>query len=232
MKILSTAILPDTLVNALKSAGFEYVQHAFIHTQILRSDLLRVQLEELSEKEADVIFTSPRAVDALAAYLHGRQPLWRIWGLEGSTYRAIKTLWTNPMMAGLAPDAASLAECLLQEGAERDYVFFCGNLSLPILPEKLAAAGVHLQKYLVYTTETHTLDYDERWDAVLFYSPSGVESFAQSNTLAGSARVFAIGQTTAEAAGKRFANPVHIAAIPDKQVLVQTLIDYYLTKTH
>lgn len=53
------------------------------------------------------------------------------------------------------------------------------------------------------------MKFAQKWDGILFFSPSGVESFVLENNLANSA-VFCIGETTA-AAAKKYTSSVIVA---------------------
>ena len=65
----------------------------------------------------------------------------------------------------------------------------------------------------------------ESFDGVLFYSPSGVNSFLENNTL-GNKTCFCIGTTTAKALENKTKNIV-IASQPTVEHVIDEVIKYY-----
>ena len=55
--------------------------------------------------------------------------------------------------------------------------FFCGNQRRDTLPDKVRAAGIKVEELVVYETVELPLKVTDHYDAILFYSPSGVRSF-------------------------------------------------------
>ncbi len=89
-------------------------------------------------------------------------------------------------------NAEKLAETLLKEGSE-NYLHFCGNLALDTLGKSLK----NYQKIEVYETQLLSQKISENYDAVVFFSPSSVRSFATQNSLEGK-KIFSIGETTSD----------------------------------
>lgn len=92
-------------------------------------------------------------------------------------------------------NAASLAEKLLQEYADLEYLHFCGDKALDTLAEKLRQKQIKYQRITVYETRLLNPVIGDKYDALVFFSPSGVRSFADRNSFEG-AKLFSIGATT------------------------------------
>ncbi len=76
-------------------------------------------------------------------------------------------------------------------------MFFTGTQRMPVIEAAFQVHQRQLEVVEVYTTTARPKAVGQ-YDAVLFYSPSGVESFHQDNKL-DQAQGFALGNTTAEA---------------------------------
>lgn len=93
--------------------------------------------------------------------------------------------------------AENVVELVKTKGI-RSAVFFSGNLRSNVIPNGLKDV-LDLTEIRVYTTEIldQKMNMDE-FDAVAFFSPSGVRGFAQSNSITNQ-KVIAIGTTTKKA---------------------------------
>jgi uroporphyrinogen-III synthase len=65
------------------------------------------------------------------------------------------------------------------------------------------------------------------YDAILFFSPSAVQSFFSKNRISDSTQIFAIGSTTADAAESFSRKPIIVAEKPGKENLVDLAIRHY-----
>lgn len=123
-----------------------------------------------------------------------------------------------------ANNALDLADILAEKFSSNDYElneisWFCGNLRNNDLPTILAENGVVVTEYLVYQTKLTPVEIKEDFDAVLFFSPSGVKSYLKKNKV-NSKPVICIGSTTATEAIESFEN-VYIA----EETSVESTID-------
>ena len=84
-----------------------------------------------------------------------------------------------------------------------------------------------LKEITVYKTIKQSVPLEDGYDGILFYSPSAVESFFESNQLNESVIVFAIGKTTAETVRNYVNNDIILTDLPGKENLVKTMIEYY-----
>jgi len=121
--------------------------------------------------------------------------------------------------------AAELAAIICNQYSKSSFTFFCGNLRKEILPESLLLAGIVLKEVVVYETilTPHKLDFSP--NGVLFFSPSGVESYLKENQMEEEI-CFCIGTTTGEAL--KYATPnIIIANKPTVESTVMKCIEYY-----
>lgn len=89
-------------------------------------------------------------------------------------------------------------ELIVQNYSDREFTFFCGNLRRNTLPNALQLASIKYAEIEVYETILQPQRISTPLDGILFYSPSGVESYFNSNDY-NNETLFCIGTTTANA---------------------------------
>lgn len=96
-------------------------------------------------------------------------------------------------------NAVGLADLIKAEPGIRSVIHFCGDRRRKELSEILNRAGIRVNELIVYRTVPNQKTRQETIaEAVLFYSPSGVEAFLESHKEEVlNMPVFAIGSTTA-----------------------------------
>ncbi|MFP9112864.1 uroporphyrinogen-III synthase [Flavobacterium sp. RHBU_3] len=98
----------------------------------------------------------------------------------------------------VANDAESLAIIITEKYATERFMFFSGSIRKETLPDTLTKAGVAFTETQVYDTVLTPHKIETKLNGILFFSPSGVESYLKENTITDEA-CFCIGQTTANA---------------------------------
>ncbi len=170
------------------------------------------------------VFTSAQAVKAVAKCIGNKIPLFVC--CIGHQTAVTATQLLNCTMEGMANDAGKLADVIIASGLKR-VLFACGSQRLPVLPNKLAAAGIKVEEVMVYHTLQVLHKMEEPFDAVLFFSPSAADSFFQNNTLPSGCVAFAIGETTKNALVLHTSNPIQISPIPSKQAVLEAAIAHF-----
>jgi len=131
-----------------------------------------------------------------------------------------------------------LADFLVENYEKDAFYFFCGNLRRDIISEKLKKAKITLFEVKTYETRLNFVKFDQKWDGILFFSPSGVESFSIGNlrnkVIAEQMRndgtaAICIGKTTASEAKKHF-NKVVIAESTSIESVIERAINYNYKK--
>lgn len=110
----------------------------------------------------------------------------------------------------VANNAIELADQLADrfskdENSLKEISWFCGNLRNNDLPSIMAENGVLVTEYLVYETKFVPIKLEVTFDAILFFSPSGIKSYLKLNKT-NSKPVICIGATTATEAIQHFDN--------------------------
>ncbi|SFR35651.1 uroporphyrinogen-III synthase [Robiginitalea myxolifaciens] len=134
----------------------------------------------------------------------------------------------------VADKAADLAQILASEYPERHFIHYCGNRRLGELSRILKEHNIEFQEEVVYRTHLKRWSLGQDFDIVLFYSPSGVESFYSSrignqNTKDsdGDSALLAIciGPTTAKAA-QQYTERIIIAREPTVESVLEALNEH------
>jgi uroporphyrinogen-III synthase len=121
--------------------------------------------------------------------------------------------------------AEHLAEIIINSYPEESYTFFSGNMRRDTLPDALAEAGVAFNEVEVYETVLHPQKINAVIDGILFFSPSGIDSYLKLNTI-DSETCFCIGTTTATAL-KDITNNIVISNKPTIENVIVQVINYY-----
>jgi uroporphyrinogen-III synthase len=110
--------------------------------------------------------------------------------------------------------ASEMASYLVKNHKKERFHFFCGNIRSDEIPSRLKKNGIALQEIEVYKTTLNPKKFERQFDAILFFSPSGVRSFFTDNSPleggVGGCLAVCIGTTTASEA-KKYTENVAIA---------------------
>ena len=121
--------------------------------------------------------------------------------------------------------AAELASIICNQYSKNSFTFFCGNIRRDVLPEAMKLAEIILDEVEVYETVLTTHKINFKPDGILFFSPSGVESYLKENKIEDE-NCFCIGNTTAEAL--KYVTPNRIIANqPTMESVVMKCIENY-----
>lgn len=94
--------------------------------------------------------------------------------------------------------ARELAEWMLRFLPAQKIIHLCSDKALDIFSEKLGEGeGWKYSQKIVYKTKELCPLLEQKFDALVFFSPSGVRSFLQKNTLEVAA-IFSLGESTSQ----------------------------------
>ncbi|HEX7870596.1 MAG TPA: uroporphyrinogen-III synthase [Chryseobacterium sp.] len=94
-------------------------------------------------------------------------------------------------------NAETLSKFIIENCVHEKFIHFCGNLAIDVLDNELPLQNIQYKKVTVYETEELNPIIHEKYHAIVFFSPSGVRSFAKNNSLE-NAILFSIGETTSK----------------------------------
>ncbi len=230
--ILSTREVNDELIREARSEGVQLDIDPFIRTEFIQSPLIDKEISEIKEKNTKVIFTSMTAVEAVTSKLTFAPPNWKIYCIGNTTSKLVKDYFGKPALLGTAASAAGLAHVVIKNREIQEVVFFCGDLRRDELPAILRSNGIIVKEITVYHTIPLYHNVSKDYDAILFFSPSAVNSFFNNNSAPKHTVLFAIGDTTA-AQLKRFImhnNRIIISPEGSKEELVKLSLAYLINE--
>lgn len=177
----------------------------------------------LKKEHKNVIFTSKNAVESLLTNCSPLELNFKnIYCVGRKTRRFIQKKIGK--VTHFENDAETLANYLVEYIEGTEATFFSGNLSLDILPSVLKKNAIEVTEIEAYNTKLSSKTISEHTKDVLFFSPSGIESYLKENDTEKTA--YCIGETTAEIARKHF-KVVKVAKIPTVESVIDLVNEEY-----
>jgi uroporphyrinogen-III synthase len=216
IQILSTKVLSSIQKQELQKANIDLVEANFIETQNKP-----FKIQDINE---NLIFTSQNAVHSVLADPKSEELKSKNVFCVGLKTKILLSESGFNVVAytGYASD---LAEIITLIYSNESYTFFSGNLRRDTLPEALKEAKVKFNEIKVYETTLTPQKINSPVDGILFYSPSGIESYLKENTIKNE-KCFCIGETTAEALEKITKNII-IADQPTVEDVIEDVLHEY-----
>jgi len=184
-RLLSTKTLNHQQRERILQTGVSYTERNFISIKHLPFSV--------DPSAYTLIFTSQNAVNAVFNQLHFTAKKCYCVGEKTKALLAEK----GQSVVKMEQNAADLADFILKNDQNSRFLFFAGKQRMPHLEKLFSANNKPLKVVEVYETYAQPKAVGS-YDGLLFYSPSGVESFVQDNTFDKSI-CFALGNTTADA---------------------------------
>jgi uroporphyrinogen-III synthase len=122
--------------------------------------------------------------------------------------------------------ATSLANYLAEQIKNEKATYFCGDKRRDELPDILNNNGVILNEVIAYQTLLSPNHLNKKYDGLLFFSPSGIDSFLSKNS-PDQEVAFCIGGTTAKEAQKHFKTVVE-AKLPSVESVLNSVNAYFI----
>ena len=109
-----------------------------------------------------------------------------------------------------------------------EITFFCGNKRRDELPLILSENNMNMREVECYQTQLTSRKIEEKIKGIMFYSPSGIESYLKTNS-AFDKVAFCIGATTA-AEAKKYFKEVTVAEVPTVESVIHAVNACYQVK--
>lgn len=222
VKVLLTKSFSDEYLKAFEADNIEWLQHPFIKFNYKHLPDLQKKIEDVS---APFVFTSQNAVIGFDknAVLSAERKI--CFCLNGATQSALEN--SGWKIIATANTSEALADKIVQSNIN-GAVFCCGNIRMNVITEKLQQAAIELLEFVVYDTFFNSTIIEQQFDVIVFFSPSGVESFFVSNSLSNEVIAFCIGESTAQALSLFWQGRVVTSNTPSAKSLLHQIIAYSL----
>ncbi len=225
MRIFSTKTLDKEAITHSASLNLKIQCVDFIKVTGIEFDIQSVH----SHTFDSVAFTSANAVryflqhKAALELLRGKN----IFSLALRTFEELSKHNLQPISGG--KNIEELAKTIIQTQFAKSVLRVRGNLSLGVLEEKLVSSGIHYTSLIVYHTILQSdIAVNENFDVVMFYSPSGVESFLTSNKLSSETLCCCIGEVTATALRGKYSNAkIILPELPSPESMITSIAAHF-----
>ncbi|UOB15937.1 uroporphyrinogen-III synthase [Abyssalbus ytuae] len=211
-RIISTKKLTQAQKELLLNADISFIEANFIETVPLNF--------ETDSHIENVIFTSQNAVKST---VKKKIKIDNCFCVGDKTEALLNDAGFK--VVEKAYQAKALAKKIIENHPEKSFTFFCGDKRREELPGILKKYGVNLREVQVYKTELTSRTIQGDFDAVMFFSPSAVESFTKQN-LFEDLLVFCIGKTT-EAEAKKYTNNIITANKTTIENVIVQVVKHY-----
>jgi uroporphyrinogen-III synthase len=204
----------------------------FIETKLSIDPNALNDLKLLSNKNVFVVVTSQIAVHWLAMNVQ-ENPNWTIACMSGQTKNALNALGWGEMVKFTANNGIDLAKIIADNIPSSNIIYFIGSKQrLANLPDFLTERGFQVKELVAYDTVPKQQSIDKNIDGIVFLSPSAVNSFFDQHTIDAEIKLFAIGNTTAQAIYKRTQNETIVSDGVSQSELFNKIINYYKAICH
>ena len=213
-RLLSTKCLSVEQQNRLIQTGVSYSCWDFIKSTPTNF--------KANPENKSLIFSSQNAVKSV--FNQFRFSGNNCYCVGGKTQKLLEE--NGQKVVKMTQNASILADFILKNTKKEPFLFFTGNQRMPVIEAAFARENRSLEVVEAYTSSAQPKAMGN-YDAVLFYSPSGVESYLQNNSLVDSTS-FAIGETTAQSL-KKYTDNIITATQPTIEHLIAAVRKYTTT---
>ena len=231
-KVLSTKKLAPQLIDEAERNDIQITQQEFISVNpIITKEKIKEVLNFATSGKEYIAFTSANAVTPFDQYLHQYDTYyavgWKIFCLEGKTKETVlNSLLPKKNIIATAKNAMELSQKIIGHGV-KEIIFFCGNKRRNDLPDSLTKAGIIVHEVVVYETLEVPAISTGDFNAILFFSPSAVNSFFSVNKFNTRVVCFAVGKTTANSITCLVPNKVITIESPGEDMMIASLKYYF-----
>lgn len=227
--IHTTDIEKSTLIYSTKSLSLDQTSQLDSKIGVVSSDFITIRNNRLKpvivkKPIKNVVFTSQNAVEALLSNFDRTElDFENIYCVGRRTKRLIEKRIGE--VSHIEKDAEKLADYLVENLEDKQVTFFCGNKRRDELPSVLTENKITVNEIECYKTQLTSRVVEEKFKGILFYSPSGIESYLQENSTNKSV-AFCIGETTGDEAKKHFENVI-ISKVSTVESMLKSVNTYF-----
>ena len=213
--VLSTRILTLSQKELLLNSGIGFVEYDALHISLLDF--------EIPDNAEHIIVTSKNGAKSFVKAFNANpntfsKDTYQFYCVGEKTQRFLEE--SGFSVVKTASSASELGSLIVSNFYTHRFIFISGNWRRDEIPELLSKNNIWYEEIQGYETSFNVKSFETTFDGYLFYSPSGIRSFLEANTLSDSP-VFCIGETTAQEAKKHSENIIVANKPTVENVLVQ-----------
>jgi uroporphyrinogen-III synthase len=213
IKILSTKILGENLKEIFDDNKFDLFEHDFIKIGSLNF--------ELPNHDGSWIFTSQNAVNAVFSISKSMDLIFNKIYCVGENTKSVLSKKGQKVVKNLK-NSSKLANFISKHAKNEKFIFCRSDIKNDNFTDFFKKEKIDLKEIVVYDNQPNSIALKDKFEAIMFYSPSGIKSFLKNNQL-GSSHCICIGETTASYA-KNYSSYVVSCKTPSiKHVIDKTI---------
>ena len=228
--IVSTKYLKPYILQQLIDNDFNIIEHDFIKIEEIKNNQFS---SILNNHQPNYIFTSKNAVRSFSKQVIDNKIKINkkavFCALSGETQKALLDEGFSATI--IAENASDLAQKIIKEKKFKEALFICGDKRRDELPAILSVEEIVLTELVLYKNIEQPKKIDNSFQAIIFFSPSAIQSFFKENVLPKTTACFCIGYTTANALKEyKITNKVIVSNYPSQQVMIDLVLNYFNIK--
>jgi uroporphyrinogen-III synthase len=190
--ILSTKKLTSTQKKMFQNANISVTDYNAIEINFLDF--------ESPKKISCAIFTSQNAVKAFfSRHNLNSSEIEKMFCVGEKTESVL--VKNGQKVTKMMKNASELANFIKKTQKHEAFHFFCGSLRRDEIPSTLKKENIAIFEVKTYETVLKISNIEQKWDGIMFFSPTGVQSFSAKNKIENQT-AFCIGKTTSSEAKK------------------------------
>ncbi len=229
ISILSTKHLDPTARDWALAQDWGLMEMEFIQIEALPLNRSQERRLDAIGPSDLVVVTSENAIKFLPTIQSTET--WRFGCIGHKTRYKVQERFPHNQIRFTADNSRDLAAQIVESKCFGDVYFICAEDHRMELSLLLQKHRIKVETFSVYKTIKQPQKVDHHYDGILFFSPSGVESFFQLNQSIKNTIYAAIGQTTANAL-ENYTKRVIISEAPTQEALLRCVQSYYENHFH
>ena len=213
IKILSTKILSENLKEIFDYNKFDLFEHDFIKIGSLNF--------ELPNHDGSWIFTSQNAVNAVFSISKSMDLIFNKIYCVGENTKSVLSKKGQKVVKNLK-NSSKLANFISKHAKNEKFIFCRSDIKNGNFTDFFKKEKIDLKEIVVYDNQPNSIVLKDKFEAIMFYSPSGIKSFLKNNSL-GSSNCICIGETTASYAKNYSSNVLSCKTPSIKHVIDKTI---------
>ncbi len=149
----------------------------------------------------------------------------RVYAISGKTNNELRQHGIR--IGAIAKGSEELADMIIADKKAKSVLHICGDLRMDTLSAKLKEANVTYTPLVIYHTEMLYPNISDEYEAILFFSPSGIDSYRKNNKLEFKTLYSCIGNTTGAYLSSLIAGAeIIVVDSPEPETMINAIVQH------
>ena len=216
IKILSTKKLSEDLRCLFNDSKFDFFHDDFISIHPLKFNL--------PDHNGSWIFTSKNAVESIFSTNKNIKKYFNKIYCVGKNTKSL-LIKKGQKIAKMTQNSSDLADFISKTAKNEEFIFCRSQIKNEKFSDFFKNKNIKLKELITYKNLANPIKHNQIFDAILFYSPSGIKSFMKNNLLNDSYCI-CIGKTTSNYA-KKYSDKVLSCNVPTIENVIHKTIKLF-----